>query len=63
MLYFNKNLDAKLMCEIYKRALLSTARDQFGIDSASRKLQKDNDPKHKSKLTTKWRVDNGVGKN
>jgi transposase len=59
---FKENLDAKLMCDIYKRALLPTARDQFGPESTSWKLQEDNDPKHTSKLAKKWRAENGVQK-
>jgi transposase len=59
---FKENLDAKLMCEIYKRYLLPTARDQFGSKSSSWKLQEDNDPKPTSKLATKWRADNSIQK-
>jgi transposase len=43
---FKENLNAELMCDIYKRGLLPTASDQFGPDSTSWKLQEDNDPKH-----------------
>lgn len=59
---FKENLNAKRMCNIYKRALLPTARDQFGPASTSWKLQEDNDPKHTSKLATKWKAENGVQK-
>ncbi len=41
---FKKNLNAKLMCDICKRGLLPTARNQFGPDSTSWKLLEDNDP-------------------
>jgi transposase len=47
---FKQNLNAKLMCDIYKRGLLPTARDQFGRGSTSWTLLEDNDPKHTSKL-------------
>ena len=47
---FKENLNAELMCDIYKRGLLPTARKQFGHDSMLWKLQEDNDPKHRSKL-------------
>ena len=48
------------MCDIYKRGLLPTARKQFGHDSMLRKLQEDNDPKHRSKLAVNWKRNNGV---
>jgi transposase len=57
---FKQNLNAKLMCDIYKRGLLPTARNQFGPDSTSWKLLEDNDPKHASKLAKKWKAENGV---
>lgn len=57
---FKQNLNAKLMCDIYKSGLLPTARDQFGPDSTSWKLLEDNDPKHTSKLAKKWKEENGV---
>jgi transposase len=59
---FNENLNANLMCDIYKYGLLSTARKQFGHDSTLWKLQEDNDPKHTSKLATNWRMNNNVQK-
>lgn len=59
---FNKNLDANLMCDIYKYGLLPTARKHFGHDSTLWKLQEDNDPKHTSKLATNWRMNNNVQK-
>ena len=48
------------MCDIYKRALLPTARRQFGHDSMLWKLQEDNDPKYRSKLAVKWKRNDGV---
>jgi len=59
---FNENLNADLMCDIYKYGLLPTARKQFGHDSTLWKLQEDNDPKHTSKLATNWRMNNNVQK-
>lgn len=59
---FNENLNANLMCDIYKYGLLPTARKQFGHDSTLWKLQEDNDPKHMSKLATSWRMNNKVQK-
>lgn len=57
---FKENLNADLMCHIYKYGLLPTARKQFGHDSTSWKLQEDNDPKHTSKLATNWRMNHNV---
>lgn len=59
---FKENLDVKLLREIYKRALLPTAKKQLGDDQSSWKLPEDNDAKHKLKTATKWRAENGVGK-
>lgn len=59
---FKENLNADLMCHIYKYGLLPTARKQFGPDSTLWKLQEDNDPKHTSKLATSWRMNNNVDK-
>ena len=57
---FKENLNAELMCDIYKRGLLPTVRKQFGRDSVLWKLQEDNDPKHRSKLAVNWKRNNGV---
>ena len=57
---FKENLNAELMCDIYKRGLLPTAQKQFGHDSMLCKLQEDNDPKHRSKLAVNWKRNNGV---
>ena len=59
---FKENLNADLMCHIYKYGLLPTARKQFGHDSTLWKLQEDNDPKHTSKKATTWRMNNNVEK-
>ena len=59
---FKENLNAELLCDIYKRGLLRTARRQFGPESTLWKLQEDNDPKHTSKLASKWRDENRVRK-
>jgi len=59
---FNENLNANLMCDIYKYGLLPTARKQFGHDSTLWKLQEDNDPKHTSKLAINWKKNNDVYK-
>ena len=53
---FKNNLDANFLLKIYKRALLPSSR----LFSGSWILQEDNDPKHKSKLATKWREENNI---
>jgi transposase len=57
---FTENLKAELLCTIYKKTLLSSARNFFGEDDNSWKLQEDNDPKHTSGKAQKWRKDNNV---
>ena len=57
---FKENLNAELMCDIYKRGLFPTVRKQFGHDSMLWKLQEDNDPKHRSKLAVNWKRNNEV---
>ena len=59
---FRQNLDSKFPCDIYKRGLLPTAQKQFGPESTFWKLQEDNDPKHTSKLDTRWREKKEVKK-
>ena len=43
---FKQNFNAELMCDIYKRDLVPTARKQFGLDSIIWELQEDNEPTH-----------------
>ena len=52
---FPENLKAELLCRIYKRHLLPTARDYFGQNSTNWALQEDNDPKHTFQLAKQWR--------
>jgi transposase len=59
---FKENLNAELMCHIYKCGLLPTAQKQFGHDSTLWKLQEDNDPKHTSKLAINWKMNRGIQK-
>jgi hypothetical protein len=46
---FTSNLNADLLCTIYKTTLLPSAKTFFGEDNNKWILQEDNDPKHKSK--------------
>jgi transposase len=51
---FTKTLDAQMMVEIYKKALIPSAQLWFK-DNSDWILQEDNDPKHKSKLAKDWK--------
>jgi transposase len=57
---FTNNLNADLLCTIYKTTLLPSAGIFFGKHNHSWILQEDNDPKHTSKKAQKWRTDNQV---
>jgi transposase len=57
---FTQNLNADLLCTIYKTTLLSSARKFFGRDDHSWFLQEDNDPKHMSGKAQRWRKENQV---
>ena len=57
---FRENLKADLLCKIYKRCLLPTARDHFGRNATDWELQEDNDPKHMSRLAKQWRSNNSI---
>ena len=46
---FTENLDANLLCTIYKNTLLPSARIFFGKNNNNWTLQEDNDLKHTSK--------------
>lgn len=48
------------MLSIYKRGLLTSAKKMFGVDNAEWILQEDNDPKHRSRLCTSWKAENGI---
>jgi hypothetical protein len=57
---FTENLNSELLCTIYKKTLLPSARNFFGENNHSWKLQEDNDPKHMSEKAQKWREENQV---
>ena len=59
---FTNNLNAELLCTIYKTTLLSSARKFFGGDNHSWLLQEDNDPKHTSEKAQRWRDENQVNR-
>lgn len=53
------SLDSKLYCEILDDDLKSSA-EYYGFDLKNIVFQQDNDPKHTSKLASKWFLDNKV---
>jgi transposase len=59
---FTENLNAELLCTIYKKTLLPSAKKFFGEDNYSWNLQEDNDPKHTSEKAYRWRDEHHVNK-
>ena len=57
---FRGNLNADLLCKIYKYYHLPTARNQFGRKSNESTLLEDIDPKHMFKLANEWRLKHGI---
>jgi len=57
---FSENLNGTLLTKIYQKALLPSVNKLIENPESGWVLQEDNDPKHKSKIATKWRLDNGV---
>lgn len=57
---FTENLNAAGMVKIYGKALLPTARSQFITKNEDWILQEDNDPKHRSRLCTSWKLEKGI---
>ena len=47
---FTSNLNAQLLCKIYKKALLPSVKKLFGSEDPEWWLVEDNDPKHRSKV-------------
>jgi transposase len=59
---FTENLNSELLCTIYKKTLLPSARKFFGEGDNSWKLQEDNDPKHTSRKAQKWKDNNHINR-
>jgi transposase len=60
LVYFQQNLNAEFMVTVYKRGLLPSVEHLFGDDSEGWVLQEDNDPKHRSKLVSRWKEENDI---
>lgn len=60
LILFTRNLDAMYMCKIYEKGLLPSAKKMFGDNTSQWYLQEDNDPKHRSRICTNWKVNNSI---
>lgn len=60
LIIFTRNLDANLMVQLYKKGLLKSAEKLYGPNNHGWILQEDNDPKHRSRLCTSWKEQNGI---
>jgi len=56
---FTENLTSEKLCEIYSTTLLESSHKLFP-QSNDWILQEDNDPKHRSKIATKWKNENSI---
>jgi DDE superfamily endonuclease len=52
-------MDAKQYCEISEDGLVESF-EELEVEEGERIFQQDNDPKHTSKLATKWFIDNNI---
>ena len=59
---FKQNFNAELMCDIYKRGLLPTARKQFDLGSTIWELREDNDAKYMWQVALKWKASRRIQK-
>ena len=48
------------MVIVYKRSFLPSVEYLFGNNSEGWILQEDNDPKHRSKLVSRWKKENNI---
>jgi len=59
---FESNLNSQILIDIYEQHLLKSAQNWFGLNSNTWWLLEDNDPKHTSKMATKYREENKIQK-
>lgn len=60
LVLFTQTLNSKFMCKIYKNGLLPPVKKWFDDNNYNWKLLEDNDPKHISKTSKTFKVNNGV---
>lgn len=60
LVIFTGILNAERMCNLYQRALLTTANKFYGTGNRDWQLLEDNDPKHKSRRCTEWKQNHGI---
>lgn len=57
---FTENLNAERMVKLYQKGLIPSVRKWFGDNNNQWILQEDNDPKHRSRRCTEWKLLNGI---
>ena len=57
---FTSNLNAELLCKIYKKALLPSIQKHFDLNDSEWWLVEDNDSKHRSKKAKNWKTEKNV---
>lgn len=57
---FTDNLNAQKMVKLYERGLLTSVKRWFNQTEDQWILQEDNDPKHRSRICTQWKAENGI---
>ena len=60
LVLFRQTLNSKLMSKIYKNELLPPAKKWFSNTGYNRKLLEYNDPKHISKTSKTFKINNGI---
>jgi transposase len=60
LVLFTQTLRSKFMCKIYKIGLLPSVKRWFGDNNYQWKLLEDNDPKHTSKMSKKFKINNNI---
>lgn len=60
LVLFTETLNSKFMCKIYKKGLLPSAKKWFGDNNFNWRLLEDNDPKHVSKTSKTFKVNNDI---
>jgi transposase len=60
LILFKQTLNSEFMCKIYKNGLLPSVNKWFGDNSCDWKLLEDNDPKHTSKFSKRFKSNNSI---